>query len=109
MHQKYVDKPIPTYENLKGTYEEAWSNNRNKLLNAIAENDKSYAFLAALGAQHYFDEMTFEHCGTKKMDLMQHYDPDDLGKILNAFLQAMDDYLQEYVKVDRPVRHYETF
>ena len=109
LHQKYVNKPTPTYENLEGTYEEAWCNIKNKVRNSVAEKDKSYAFLAAMGAQSYFDEMTFELCGTKKIDLMQHFDPDNLEKFENAFLQAMDDYLQEYKKVGRAVRLYETF
>jgi len=109
LHQKYVDKPIPTYENLEGTYEEAWCNMRNKVLNSVAEKDKSYAFLAANGAQSYFDEMTFEHCGTKKINLMKYFDPDDLEKFQKAFLQAMDEYLQEYEKVGRSVKRYDTF
>jgi len=109
LHKKYANKPTPTYENLAGTYEEAWCNMRNKVLDSVAKKDKSYAFLAAMGAQSYFDEMTFEHCGTKKINLMQHFDPDNLEKFKNAFLQAMDDYLQEYVKVGRPIKRYETF
>jgi len=55
---KHANKLTPTYDNLKGTYEEAWCNLRNKVLNSVAEKDKSYAFLAAMGAQSYFDEMT---------------------------------------------------
>jgi len=109
MHQQYVEKPVPTYKNLKGTYEEAWCNIRNKVLNSVAEQDKSYAFLAALGAQSYFDEMTYEHCGTKKISLMQHFDPSNLEKFQDAFVQAMDDYLQEYNKVGRAVKRYDTF
>ena len=109
LHQKYRHNPTPTYENLKGTYEEAWCNIRNKVLNSVAEKDKSYAFLAAMGAQSYFDEMTFEHCGTKKFNLMQYFDPDDLEKFQNAFLRAMDEYLQEYENVGRSVKRYDTF
>ncbi|MCL2422221.1 MAG: nucleotidyltransferase domain-containing protein [Defluviitaleaceae bacterium] len=109
MYQKYVKHPVPTYENLEGTYEEAWSNVRNKVLTSVAAKDKAYAFLAANGAQGYFEEMADEHCGTKKFDLMQHFDSDNLEKFQDAFLQAMDEYLQEYEKVGRSVERYETF
>ena len=76
---------------------------------ALLFEQKSYAFLAAVSAQSYFDEMTTEHCGTKKMNLMQHFDSNDLEKFQTAFLQAMDDYLQEYEKVGRTVKQYDTF
>ena len=109
LHQKYVDTPSPTYENLEGTYEEAWCNLRNKVLNSVALKDKSYVFLAAFSAQSYLDEMTDKICGTKKIDLMQYYDPDNLEQFQNAFLQAMDDYLLEYEKVGRTVKRYDSF
>ena len=109
MYRKFVEQPVPTYENLKGTYEEAWSNCRNKVINSTAMKDKSYAFFAALGAQAYFDEMAMVHCGTKKFDLMQHFDSDNLEKFRDAFMQAMDDYKCEYEKAGRDVKYYDTF
>jgi len=109
MHDEFSPKPVPTYDNLKGTYEELWSNCRNKVLNSIAENDKSYAYLAAMGAQNYLDEMSNEHCGTKKFDLMQYFDADDLDVFKDAFLEAMDEYLLEYEKVGRKVEKYDNF
>ena len=108
LHQEFVEKPVPTYDNLDGWYEECWSNNRNKLINSTAEKNKSYAFLAAAGAQNYFDEMT-ERLGTKKYDLMQYFDSDNLEKTLEAFMSVMEDYLNEYKKVGRDVERYETF
>ena len=108
MYQEYVEQPAPTYENLDGTYEEAWCNLRNKVLASVAAKDKSYALIVAESAQNYFDEMTADR-GTKKFDLMQHFDPDNLETFQTAFLQVMDEYLQEYHKVGRSVERYETF
>jgi len=108
LHQKYVDKPIPTYENLEGTYEEAWCNLRNKVLASVAAKDKSYTFLAAESAQSYFDEMT-TCIGTKKFNLMEHFNSDDLEKFQDAFLQALQEFLHEYEKAGRKVLHFETF
>jgi len=109
MYSKFSPKLIPTYENLDGTYEELWSNCRNKVITSILEKDKSYAFFAAMGAQDYLDEMSDEHCGTKKFDLMQHFDANNLDAFKDAFLVAMDEYLDEYKKVGREAIKYDTF
>jgi hypothetical protein len=108
MYQTFVQKPIPSYENLQGTYEELWCNYRNKVNASVNANDKQYAFHTALGAQAYLDEMT-ENIGTKKFDLMQYFDPDDLMPFKDAFLRAMDEYLKEYKKVGRSVVRYDSF
>ena len=108
LHQKHVEKPVPTYENLDGTYEEAWCNLRNKILASVAAKDKSYAFFAAEGAQNYFDEMTTDR-GTKKFDLMQYFDADNLDTFKDAFLKALDEYQREYDKVGRKVVRFDTF
>ena len=108
MWSDLVVRPSPSYDNLRGTYEELWSNHRNKVKCCAAFNDKSFAFLEAVFAQNYLDEMTKDR-GTRKFDLMCHFDPDDLGAFRDAFLRAMDDYLAEYAKVGREVEMYETF
>jgi len=106
--QKYVTKPVPTHENLKGWYEECWCNNRNKLIASTSIKDKSYAFLAAASAQNYCDEMT-KQLGTKKYNLMQKFDSDNLTKVQDAFLQIIDEYAQEYEKVGRKIERYNNF
>ncbi|MCL2840912.1 MAG: nucleotidyltransferase domain-containing protein [Defluviitaleaceae bacterium] len=108
LYQTYVAKPIPNYDNLKGWYEECWCNLRNKLKLGVAQKDKFYTFLIAESAQSYFDEMT-ERIGTKKYDVMQYFDSDNLDKLLTEFLKIMDEHLQTYEKVGRKVQHYDSF
>ncbi|WP_342554164.1 nucleotidyltransferase domain-containing protein [Paenibacillus sp. FSL R7-0652] len=108
MCDNFTAKPAPTYENLKGTYEELWSNYRNKMLNSVIDNDASYAFLSAFGAQEYLDYMTVEK-GTKKFDLMQYFDAGDLQVMSENFLKVMDEYLEEYDQVGREVKRFTTF
>ncbi|WP_435924166.1 hypothetical protein [Paenibacillus sp. DYY-L-2] len=108
MDQEFGAKPAPTFENLCGTYEELWCNCRNKLIASVELNDKSYAFHAAMGAQHFLDEMTTS-IGTKKFDLMRYFDADHLDLFTDKFLQAMDEYLDEYNKVGRKVERYDSF
>lgn len=108
MDQEFGAHPAPTFENLCGTYEELWCNCRNKLIASAELNDKSYAFHAAMGAQHFLDEMTAS-IGTKKFDLMRYFDADHLDLFTDKFLQAMDEYLDEYNKAGRIVERYDSF
>ncbi len=105
MMDQYVPKPTPTYENLTGSYEEFWSNCRNKVLNSTKLGDKQYAFQAALGAQNYLD-VIHGALGTKRFNLLKDFDADDLGRFKAAFLDAMDEYLEEYKRFDKPVTVY---
>ncbi|SEN97001.1 nucleotidyltransferase domain-containing protein [Paenibacillus sp. OV219] len=107
MCTSFLVKPTPTFDNLRGTYEELWCNCRNKIMNSVETNDTSYAFHAALGAQEYLDEMAAVK-GTPRFDLMQHFDASELQGMKEKFLQMMDEYLDEYVKVGRKVERYDT-
>jgi predicted nucleotidyltransferase len=104
----FTTPPVPSYDNLKGTYEELWSNCRNKVLASAAAKDKSYAYFAAMGAQNYLDEMTVDR-GTRKFDLMRHFDADDLDSFKDAFMEAMEEYRDEYSKVGREVLMFDSF
>ncbi|WP_153977424.1 nucleotidyltransferase domain-containing protein [Paenibacillus xylanilyticus] len=108
MCDNFMVKPAPTFDNLKGTYEELWCNYRNKILNSVITNDASYVFISAYGAQGYLDEMTVAK-GTKKFDLMQYFDASDLSVMKEKFLEVMDEYLDEYDKVGRRVECFKTF
>ncbi len=108
MRKKFTEKPAPTYDNLAGTYEELWCNYRNKVSVSIAQNDQSYAFHVAMGAQEFLDEMA-ETNGTKKLELMKHYDANHLPSFKDAFFRLMDEYLEEYIQVGRTVNRYNSF
>ncbi|MCL6658418.1 MULTISPECIES: nucleotidyltransferase domain-containing protein [Paenibacillus] len=108
MCDNFIVKPAPTFDNLRGTYEELWCNYRNKILKSVATNDPSYVFLSAFGAHGYLDEMAMEK-GTKKFDLMQYFDASNLPVMKEKLLEVMDDYLEEYDKVGRKVEHFTTF
>lgn len=107
MYEKLVRKPVPTYDNLCGTYEELWCNYRNKVIASTEAKDKSYVYHVALGAQAFLDEMT-QHRGTKKFDLMKYFDVDDLTSFKEAFFSVMDEYLEEYNQVGRKVERYDS-
>lgn len=107
MADEFIEKPAPTYENLWGTYEELWCNCRNKVISSTDQNDLSYAFHAALGAQNYLDEMT-QMCGAPRFDLMRHFDHRDLKRFQAEFLRAMDEYAKVYDAVGRKIERYDS-
>jgi predicted nucleotidyltransferase len=108
MNKDLVRQPDPTYNNLCGTYEELWCNYRNKVIISTEAGDKSYAYHVAMGAQNYLDEMT-ETRGTKKFDIMQYFDANNLNLFKEEFMRIMDEYLEEYIRVGREVERYDTF
>ncbi|WP_150267427.1 nucleotidyltransferase domain-containing protein [Paenibacillus tepidiphilus] len=108
MDTELVEHPIPTYDNLKGTYEELWSNVRNKVINSTRIKDKSYAFLTAVSGQEFLDEMQL-YKGTPRFDVMQHFAADDLDTFRDRFMEIMERYLEEYKKVGREAVRYDSF
>lgn len=108
MEEQLIEKPVPTNESLRGTYEELWCNCRNKVLDSTAGGDKSYAFHTAIGAQNYLNEMAKE-VGTPQFDLMKEFDSGDLSRFREAFLRSMDEYLGEYKKVGRRAERFDSF
>ena len=84
MDEKFIKKPVPTYDNLVGTYEELWCNYRNKVIVSTEKNDKSYAFHVAMGAQEFLNEMT-ETNGTKKIELMKYCNANNLNQFQDSF------------------------
>ncbi|QUL57297.1 nucleotidyltransferase domain-containing protein [Paenibacillus tritici] len=108
MVQEYANQPVPTYDNLAGSYEELWCNYRNKVIASTEAKDASYAFYAAMGAQEFLDDMT-DSLGTRKFDIMPYFDADRLDLFKEQFLKAMDEYLEEYHRAGRKVARYDTF
>lgn len=108
LYLAHVPQPTPGRDNLQGWYEECWCNLMNKLKRGVAQKDKFYTYIVANGAQNYFDEMT-ERLGTKKYDLMQFFDADNLDILLAEFIKITEEYLCEYEKAGISVKRYNTF
>jgi len=107
MFAELIVPPVPTCDNLTGTYEELWCNLRNKVIASTQAKDKSYAFLTAIGAQNYLDEMTASR-GTKKFDVMQEFSADALDAFRESFMRIMDEYLDEYKKLGKEVVRFDS-
>lgn len=108
MCKKFIQKPVPTSDELMGSLEALWGECRNKVIASTDARDKSYAFHAARNAQSAFHDLT-ENKGTRQLSVMQYFDADNLDLFRNAFLKAMDDYALEYVNVGLQINKYDTF
>ncbi|MCO7124594.1 nucleotidyltransferase domain-containing protein [Sporolactobacillus shoreicorticis] len=90
--------PIPTSDALTGTYEEIYSNWRNKVHFAVKNNDVHLSLMTAMACQQFYDEMHEEY-GTVKINLLKAFDPRDLEGFAAAFDRMMERYRNEYVKL----------
>lgn len=102
-----VEKSVPTKDQLRGTYEEIWSNWYNKIRYAAKHRDVFLAFSSGVNCQDFYDEMHANH-GTVQIDLMKHFHPNDLNAFVNAFEEGMQLYKKEYAKVQMQVLEYDS-
>lgn len=93
-----VEKAVPNQGNLAGTYEEMFSNWRNKMHEATVRNDLFSSFMNAGSCQHMLCEIA-DAVAIDPPDLMGDFAPDDLDKNATSFDDALQQYLKEYQNV----------
>lgn len=90
-----VQKEAPSKENLSGTYEEMFSNWRNKMQEAAGNGDLYSSFMNMLSLRAMLKEIAQE-IAVEDCDIMGHFNPQDTAKNAAAFDAALANYLQEY-------------
>jgi predicted nucleotidyltransferase len=105
--EEILEKAIPTKDNLKGTYEEIWSNWKNKIQYAAKYKDILLAFSSGVSCQEFYDEMHRE-CGTTSINLMKYFQANNLESFANAFEETMQIYKEEYDKLQMEVLTYDS-
>ncbi len=78
---------------LIGTFEEMYSNWRNKMYGAAETGNRHLAFMSLISANVMFSEISSE-VDIGRYDALSGYDPQDLHKTAKAY----DDILSEYLK-----------
>ena len=97
-------KPI-TADSVKGTYEEMFSNWRNKTYAAVNENNPHLAYMSLISFSAMLSELS-EEWEIAEYNVFENYDPQDLRKTTQAFDELIEKYLQEYKKVDLQPERY---
>lgn len=107
IEEEILVKPVLTEENLRGTYEEIWSNWKNKIQYAAEHKDVLLAFSAGVSCQGFYDTMHKE-CGTNSINLMKHFQANNLDDFVNAFEKAMQLYKDDYDRLQMQVLTYDS-
>lgn len=81
--------------NLFGTYEEVYSNWKNKMIHAANINSRYLSFVTMNSCQEFYDEMA-DMFNIPKIELMANYNPDDLSSNINTFNNGMHEWLNLY-------------
>ena len=100
-------KERPSAQNLRGTYEEMYSNWKNKMAEAAGRNDMYSSFMNLLSLQWMFYEIA-ECIAEDDFEIMDKFSPKNLEENVDVFDQALNKYLAEYEKVGIRPRHFES-
>ena len=94
-------------DNLAGTYEEMYSNWRNKMYLAAKTDNAHLSFMSVFSANHMLSEI-YENVEIDKYDALAGYHPGDLKQTAGAYAAVMDAYLKEYGKAGMQEKRYGT-
>ena len=100
-------KVLPSAENLRGTYEEMYSNWKNKMTEAAGRDDVYSSFMNLLSLQWMFYEIA-ECIAVDGFEIMDKFSPQNLEGNVDVFDQALNKYHAEYEKVGICPRHFES-
>lgn len=89
------EKAAPCRDNLTGTYEEMYSNWRNKMPEAAARGDLFSSFMN-MGSLGFMLREIAQDVAIGEFDIMEGFDPGHLEKNAAAFDAALDRVLKEY-------------
>ena len=94
-----------TSDTLTGTYEEMYSNWRNKMYAAAETGSRHLAFMSLISAHAMFSEIGNE-VDIGRYDVLRGYDPQDLHKTAKAYDDILREYLKEYKKAGIQTKRY---
>lgn len=94
-----------TADNLTGTWEEMYSNWRNKMHAAAETGNRHLAFMSLVSANAMFSEVA-EEADIDRYDTLKAYDPQDLRRTAQSYDAILNAYREEYAKAGIQVKHY---
>lgn len=100
-----IQKKTVTKDTLIGTYEEMYSNWRNKMYAAAETGNRHLAFMSLLSSNEMFSEINSE-VNINRYDVLEEYDPQDLYKSAKAYDDILNEYRKEYSRAGIQVKHY---
>ena len=98
-------KELPSAANLWGTYEEMYSNWKNKMSEAADRDDVYSSFMNLLSLQYMFHEIA-DGIAVDDFEIMDKFNPKKLQENADVFDRALSNYLTEYAKVGICPKHF---
>lgn len=92
------NKIQPSKEELSGTYEEMFSNWKNKMSDAADRGDAFSSFMNMASLQVMFSEISSK-TELPKFNIMDKFDPDNLSDNTKVFDDALEKYRYEYERL----------
>jgi len=98
-------KAAPGKENLAGTYEEIYSNWRNKMEEAV-ENGLTFSSFMNMGSFQFMMQQVAEQVVIPELDLLVDFDPYNLSTNKEIFDAVLQQYLRFYEEAGIQPRHF---
>ena len=99
------EKDSPAKDNIGGTYEEMFSNWKNKMGEAAEHDDVFSSFMNLASFQYMLDEISGQ-VDIRHFDVMENFNPDNLLENAETLDDTLEKYLQEYKKIGLEVKCY---
>ena len=93
--KKKIERKELMPNNLFGTYEEIYSNWKNKMIHAVTINSRYLSFVTMNSCQEFYDEMA-SMFDIPKIELIANYDPNNLSSNVEHFNNCMEQWLELY-------------
>lgn len=100
-----IQRKATEEKTLMGTYEEMYSNWRNKMYQAAETGNRHLAFMSLVSANAMLSEI-YSDVKTDRYNALRGYDPQDLHKTAKAYDDVLDAYLKEYEKAGIQAERY---
>jgi hypothetical protein len=107
IEQSLRSKPEIKADHLRGSYEEIFSNWKNKMRLATETNDPYLALMTTASCQNFYHHMHNSYA-IPAIDLMANFDSEDLAACERAFNTAMEEYRTLYDATRLSVTHYDS-
>jgi len=105
MKDKVISKKEISEDAIKGTYEEIYSNWKNKMYHAANKNDTYLSLMTAASCQQFYDQM-YSKYNIDSIDLMKNITADKLTLSAEAFDNAMEEYKKNYDRLGTEIKYY---
>ena len=105
MRDRVYSKKEILEADITGTYEEIYSNWRNKMYHAADRDDAYLSLMTAASCQQFYNEM-YGIYKIDRIDLMKNITPINLALSARAFDDSMEEYKKNYDRLNAKIKRY---